>query len=99
MYMYYLPSYIHLHTQPIITGIRRTLKKREDRVWAIAEEDPYIPEWSDEEEGDEEEGGEEEGGEEREEEEKVRLVYLFPGYLYANSYCVFEAGAGNNKIV
>ena len=54
MYMYDLLSYIHLHTQPSITGIRRTLKKREDMVWAIAEgEEP--PEWSDEEDEEEEE--------------------------------------------
>ena len=57
MYMYYLPSYIHLHTQPTITGIRRTLKKREDKVWEIAKGDEHIPEWSDaeDEEGEEEE--------------------------------------------
>ena len=54
MYMYDLLSYIHLHTQPSITGIRRTLKKREDRVWAIAEGDEEPPEWSDEEEEEEE---------------------------------------------
>ena len=60
MYMYDLLSYIHLHTQPSITGIRRTLKKREDRVWAIAE-DEEPPEWSDEED------------EEGEEEEEVRM--------------------------
>ena len=76
--MHDFPSYIHLQTQPTITSIRRTLKKQEDRVWVIAEEDANIPDWSDE----------EEGGEEREEEEKVRLVYLFPGYLHANSWCV-----------
>ena len=63
MYMYYLPSYIHLHTQPTITGIRRTLKKREDRVWAIAEEADHVPQWSNEEEEDEE----------GEEEEEVRM--------------------------
>ena len=61
--MYDLPSYIHLHTQPIITGVRRTLKKREDRVWAIAEEAEYVPQWSNEEEEDEE----------GEEEEEVRM--------------------------
>ena len=65
MYMYYLPSYIHLHTQPIITGVRRTLEKREDRVWAIAEEADHVPQWSDEEDA--------EGEEEGEEEEEVRM--------------------------
>ena len=66
MYMYYLPSCIYLHTQPTITSVRRTLKKREDRVWAIAEEADHIPEWSDEEE-------------EGEEEEEVRMcVSLTP---------------------
>ena len=63
MYMYNLLSYIHLHTQPAITSIRRTLKKWEDRVWAVTEGDEHIPEWSDE----------EEGGEEGEEEEEVRM--------------------------
>ena len=54
--MYDLLSCTHLHTQFAITDIRRTLKKREDRVWAVAEgEEP--PEWSD---GDDEEGEEEE---------------------------------------
>ena len=62
MYMYDLLSYIHLHTQLAITGICRTLKKREDRVWAVAEGDEHIPEWSDE-----------EGGEEGEEKEEVRM--------------------------
>ena len=57
LYMYDLLSYIHLHTQPAITNIRRTL-----RVWAVAEGDEHIPEWSDEEEG-----------EEGEEEEEVRM--------------------------
>ena len=37
-----------------MTDIRRTLKRREDRVWAIAEEDEYVPQWSDA-EGEEEE--------------------------------------------
>ena len=58
MYMYYLLIYTSTHSLPSLTS---TLKKREDKVWAIVEGE-HIPEWSDEE------------GEEGEEEEEVRMT-------------------------